>query len=459
MKLPEVLIYTKEDEKKALYYYNDEIIEYIKKYNIIGYIHWNDLKYKKGLPIEPKYLWILLNMDRKIHFKDLNFHNWTFKYYINGKIQKFLVDVDRLKNIEFSKEINDLINDKYKINAIIEESIASSQIEGAKTTTKMAKEIIKSGKKPKNNDEIMVYNNYEAMKYITNELKNKDFTIDEILEVHKLISKDLIENNEVGEFRTTNDVIVKDTRTNKTLHIPPNYELIEPSINELCNFANNKEDSTHPIIKGIIIHFLIGYIHPFVDGNGRTARALFYWYMLNSGYTIFEYLNVSEYINKSKVKYKNSYLYVESHKCDEYEGDLTYFIDYMLDCIEKSMNDVLDCIEKSMNDVVNFIKNIGKFINELNEYNKKLKLSKNEYKIYNNLSNDLKNNNLNLRQLDILEEIIKNPKKRFTIKYIVNSYGVAYATARNDLNIFAEFGILQKKKAGKEFIYVPNIDF
>ncbi|ABR56248.1 filamentation induced by cAMP protein Fic [Methanococcus aeolicus Nankai-3] len=434
MKLPEVLEYTKEDEKKALYYYNDEIIGYIKKYNIIEYIHWDNLKYKKGLPIEPKYLWILLNMDRKIHFKELNFHNWTFKYYINGKIQQFLGAFDRLKNIEFSKKINDLINDKYKINAIIEESIASSQIEGAKTTTKMAKEVIKSGKKPKNNDEIMVYNNHVAMKYITNELKNKDFTIDEILKIHDLISKDLIENKYVGEFRTIDDVIVKDIKTNKTLHIPPNHELIEPLINELCNFANNKEDSTHPIIKGIIIHFLIGYIHPFVDGNGRTARALFYWYMLNSRYTIFEYLKVSEFINKSKGKYKNSYLYVESHKCDEYEGDLTYFIGYILDCIEKSIN----------------------------KFNEELKVLENELKhnnIYNNLLNDLKNNNLNLRQLGILEEIIKNPKKKFTIKYIVNSYGVAYATARNDLNIFAEFGILQKKKAGKEFIYVPNIDF
>lgn len=105
----------------------------------------------------------------------------------------------------------------------------------------------------------------------------------------------------------------------------------------------------------------------------------------------------------------------------------------------------MDCIEKS-----------------INKFNEELKVLENELKhnnIYNNLLNDLKNNNLNLRQLGILEEIIKNPKKKFTIKYIVNSYGVAYATARNDLNIFAEFGILQKKKAGKEFIYVPNIDF
>lgn len=433
MKLPEVLIYTKEDEKEASYCYNDEIIEYIKKYNVEEYIHWEKLKYKKGLPIEPKYLWILLNRDRKIHFKDLKFYNWTFKYYINDKIQKILGELDILKNMEFPNEIGDLISSKYKIDALIEESIASSQIEGAKTTTKIAKETIKSGKKPKNNDEIMIYNNHEAMKYITNELKNKDFTIDEILKIHNLISKELIGNEYVGEFRTIDGVIVRDIKTNKTLHIPPNHELIESLMNELCNFANNKEDSIHPIIKGIIIHFLIGYIHPFIDGNGRTARALFYWYILNSGYTIFEYLKVSEFINKSKGQYKNSYLYVESHKCNEYEGDLTYFISYILNCIEKSRNEFKEELELLEDEL------------------------KHKDKIYNNLLNDLKNNNLNLRQLDILEEIIENPKKKFTIKYIVNSYGVAYATARNDLNIFAGCGILQKKKAGKEFIYIPNI--
>jgi len=189
MKLPEVLKYTEKDKIKALFYYNDDIIEYIKKYNNKEYLHWNKLQYKKGLPVEPKYLWILMKIDRKLHYKDLKFHNWTFKYYINDTIQDYLNELDKLKYIEISNEIKQIpqISDKYKIDALIEESIASSQIEGATTSKKMAKEIIKKGKRPKNKDELMIYNNYIAMKYIT-KIKNNDFTIEEILNIHKIIT-------------------------------------------------------------------------------------------------------------------------------------------------------------------------------------------------------------------------------------------------------------------------------
>ena len=421
MKLPEVLKYTEKDKIKALSYYNDDIIEYIKKYNNKEYLHWNKLQYKKGLPVEPKYLWILMKIDRKLHYKDLKFHNWTFKYYINDTIQDYLNELDKLKFIEISDEIKQIpqISDKYKIDALIEESIASSQIEGATTSKKMAKEIIKKGKKPKNKDELMIYNNYIAMKHIT-KIKNNDFTIEEILNIHKIITKDLMENNEYeGNFRYNNEITIRNIKDNTLLYTPPSYELIEPLMKELCNFANN-DDNIHPIIKGIIIHFLIGYIHPFVDGNGRTARALFYWYMLKKGYSYFEYLKVSEIINQSKGQYRDAYLYVESEKCDEYGGDLTYFIIYLLKCIKKSIMK-LDSLEQ-----------------KIDEYAEKIR--------------DL-NENLNLRQQDILSEILSNPKKILTIKYVMNTYGVAYATARSDLNTLVKCGALQKKKVGKEFIY------
>lgn len=426
MKLPEVLKYTEKDKINALSYYNDDIIEYIKKYNNEEYLHWNKLQYKKGLPVEPKYLWILMKIDRKLHYRDLKFHNWIFKYYINDTIQDYLNELDELKFIKIPNELKiSQISDKYKIDTLIEESIASSQIEGATTSKKMAKELIKKGKKPKNKDELMVYNNYIAMKHIS-KIKDDNFTIEEILNIHKIITKDLMENKGYeGKFRDNNEITIRNVRDNTLLYTPPNYELIEVLMKELCKFANNDYDNIHPIIKGIIIHFLIGYIHPFIDGNGRTARALFYWYMLKKGYSYFEYLKVSEIINQSKGQYRDAYLYVESEKCDEYEGDLTYFIIYLLKCIKKSVDEFKSSLEQKINENIEKIRGL--------------------------------NENLNLRQQDILSEIIANPKRILTIKYVMNTYGVAYATARSDLNILVELGALQKKKVGKEFIYISNL--
>jgi len=84
-------------------------------------------------------------------------------------------------------------------------------------------------------------------------------------------------------------------------HTPPDYNKIPDLMEEFCKFASTDEDDfIHPLIKGIILHFLIGYIHPFTDGNGRCARSIFYWYMLSRGYWLFEYMPISRILLHSK---------------------------------------------------------------------------------------------------------------------------------------------------------------
>ena len=120
------------------------------------------------------------------------------------------------------------------------------------------------------------------MKHIL-DLKNEAITPDKILEIHRLITNGTLEKPEYeGNFRENNETAVY-SHDGTLLHKPVEYSEIPELIGELCDFANNEDkDFIHPVIKGIIIHFLIGYIHPFNDGNGRTARALFYWYLLKT---------------------------------------------------------------------------------------------------------------------------------------------------------------------------------
>src|SRR5690606_38521621 len=111
-----------------------------------------------------------------------------------------------------------------------------------------------------------------------------------------------------------------------------------------CDFANDKEKIDfflHPITKGIILHFLIGYIHPFVDGNGRTARTIFYWYLLKHGYWLIEFMSVSRIILSSKAQYSRAYLHTEQD-----ENDLTYFVHYNLRCIHLALEDLKRYIKR-----------------------------------------------------------------------------------------------------------------
>jgi Fic family protein len=93
----------------------------------------------------------------------------------------------------------------------------------------------------------------------------------------------------------------------------------------LCRYANDDSEFTHPLVKGAITHFMTAYIRPFADGNGRTARSLMYWYMLRSGYGLFEYLAVSKTIKAHRRKYDDAYAICETDGLD-----LTYFIRYVL---------------------------------------------------------------------------------------------------------------------------------
>jgi Fic family protein len=270
----------------------------------------------------------------------------------------------------------------------------------------------------------MIVNNYITMKHIL-DLKSEAITPDKILVVHRLITKGTLEKPEYeGSFRENNETAVY-SHDGTLLHKPVEYLEVPKLIDELCDFANSEnKDFIHPVIKGIIIHFLIGYIHPFNDGNGRTARALFYWYLFKNDYWLFEYLAVSRIINNSKKQYRNAYLYTESDRTSNDSGDLTYFIKYNLDCIQKALEEVHEYLNRKQEEQSQALKIITE------------------------------SGNLTLRQAEVLKQFLKQPEKPITIKEIVTTYSVAYATARSDLFHLEELGYVEKKKTGKEFIFI-----
>ena len=94
---------------------------------------------------------------------------------------------------------------------------------------------------------------------------------------------------------------------------------------DLCEFVNSEKPFIHPVVKASIIHFQIGYIHPFMDGNGRTARALFYWFLVKKEYTLIKNISISRAILNSRIQYDKAFLKTENDN-----NDMTYFINYSI---------------------------------------------------------------------------------------------------------------------------------
>ena len=176
--------------------------------------------------------------------------------------------------------------ERYLVSSLMEEAIFSSQMEGAATTRQVAKEMLRKKMTPKDKSQQMIVNNYQTIQFV---VQNQDtpLTVELLQHIHRLMTENTLGNSEdAGRFRTNDDVVVENGSTHEIVHRPPSYTEIPSFMKDLCEFFNEEKPKVfiHPIIRGIIIHFMIAYMHPFVDGNGRTARALFYWYMLKQKY-------------------------------------------------------------------------------------------------------------------------------------------------------------------------------
>lgn len=379
------------------------------------YLYWDKLKYKRK-NIDPSQYWSVIKLSRSLNKQNLSFGNYLFNFNVTDNIQRLLhyFDLHIGGNLGSNIGITDTDKTKFMISSLMEEAISSSQMEGANTTRKAAKELIQKELKPKNKSEKMIMNNYVTMQHIVQH-KNDDLTPETLLYIHKLISNKTLENLfEEGKFRENNDIYVVNYSNSEVVHTPPNSEEIEKLILVLCDFFNNEQKSfIHPIIKGIIIHFMIGWIHPFSDGNGRTARALFYWYMLKKGYWLTEYLTISTIIKDTKIQYEKAFLYTESD-----QNDLTYFINYHVKTMEKAFEALKEYIGKKQKEVIQ----AAKFI---------------------------KIPGINERQAQILKIIHDDSDRVLSSKEVENRFSISNFTARVDLKNLEELGFLEKIQVNK----------
>ncbi|HRN28065.1 MAG TPA: Fic family protein [Ferruginibacter sp.] len=384
-----------------------------------SYLYWDKVKYiKVPKGSTPEEVWAVAKIRRNNTPYRVSFGKYDFSWFLNTKIQELLHLFDL--NIGGSLVSHGIIpkdeRNRYLLSSIMEEAIASSQIEGAITTRKQAKDMLRKNTSPRNKSEQMILNNFRTIQQII-EWKNENITVDKLLEIHKLVTNKTLDNAaDEGTFREDNEVKVVDVLDGEVVHYPPSHVELKLLIQQLIDYFNLPSDGVfvHPIIKASVIHFMIGYIHPFVDGNGRTARALFYWFLLKNGYWLTEYMSISRMILKSKSQYARAFLYTETD-----QNDMTYFILYQL----KTMKLAFD---------------------SLKEYIKRKIEEKRQ------ISDFLKISNVNERQALILKWIYEEPSLVFTVKEIQTRLQISNQTARTDLQGLYELGYLDLLSVNKK---------
>lgn len=381
------------------------------------YLYWTKVKYRTSEKDKVK-LWAAVKLQRNLRSKTIQFGAYKFSYpnpttdFLQRTLHLFDLNIGGTLGSNIG--IAETDKTKFMLSSIMEEAISSSQMEGANTTRKKAKEMIQKEQRPRTKSEQMIMNNYVTMQHIVQH-KNEDLTPENLLEIHRLISAKTLEKSEdEGQFRTNDDVFVEDTLKGELIHQPPPKEELNTLIQDLCVFFNaDGNDFIHPIVKGCIIHFMIGWIHPFTDGNGRTARALFYWFMLKKGYWLTEYLSISRIIKDTKNQYENAYLFSELDK-----NDLGYFITYHVKTMVKAFEALKEYIGRKQKEVVQ----AAKF---------------------------LKIPMVNERMAQILKILHDDADRVLTTKEMEARFVVSSFTARSDLKLLVELGFLEVVQVNK----------
>ncbi|MGY2138561.1 Fic family protein [Pseudomonas reactans] len=419
-----------------------EIFELAKTYKAVDdkgrYLHWDEFRRHPAPGVNKEAAWAAIKMSRSYGSKALELRSECgnpFLFYVTDYCSAVIHGIELVASrlggeaVSSNKYRDD---NKYLVDSLMmEEAISSAQLEGAATTRKVAKDMLAKERAPQNDDERMILNNYRLMKSAKYN-KDESLSIELICEFHSIATTGVNEEDvQPGHVRDTDDIFVGGAG-DEVVHQPPKAALMPARLNALCLFANDRHDGLdgrafiHPVVKAIILHFMIGYEHPFRDGNGRTARCLFYWFMLKSDYWPFEYISISTLLKEAPVQYGRSYIYTETDSFD-----LTYFVIYQLKIIERAINEFMDYFECRREEAVELMK----WLEDLNIRDK-----------------------LNYRQGHFLKKVLGNPGRAFTPKELTHDYDVTENTARKDLEKLVAMKVLFKVQEGKGFLYLARED-
>lgn len=395
------------------------------------YLHWDELRHRPpvhGLTHES--WWSLIKLARRQVARALPLRDedgQPFTFAMTDEILRLVHEVDRDASgrIELPEDVtNQATRDRYVVNSLIEEAFRSSQLEGASTTRQVAKEMIRTKREPRTISEKMILNNFHAMEWVRDH-QTEPLSVAALFELHSIVTEDTLEIADgAGRFRNADEEIhVVEPRDGEVVHRPPSARLLPARMEALCSFANaptTTEPFVHPVLRAILVHFWLAYDHPFVDGNGRAARALFYWSMLKQGYWLTEFISISRAIKQSRTQYDLAFVYTETD-----QNDATYFLLNQLRVLRSAIDELFAYLKKKAQEV----RDVERTLEGRDD--------------------------LNNRQLALLSYVLRHPDARITIEGHQTSHRVVYQTARTDLLGLVERGYLAQSKIGKKLHFTP----
>ena len=223
----------------------------------------------------------------------------------------------------------------YGIKAAEDEIVATSAIESIDFSRDSVRKILK-GYAPKDEQESRILGVKNGLEFIA-DTSNK-ITEENLYKLYMMTVGDFLADDdrltEENFYRHDTVYVVSD----RVEHSGLDCKRVPEFMKSLIDFANN-DDGINDLTKAAIIHFYIAFVHPYFDGNGRMARLVHLWFLIQKGYQSALFIPFSSRIEKSRKAYYDAFTAVEQNK--KYSGkiDVTPFILYFINNVYNKMTD------------------------------------------------------------------------------------------------------------------------
>jgi Fic family protein len=400
------------------------------------YLHWDKLRHLEppdGLTGEE--WWLGIKAARIAEVRTLPLRDKAgdpFTYGLPDLVLKHLHRIDQRCGGEVAMDevvtSEQQAGKRFLVNSLMEEAIRSSQLEGATTSRRVAKAMLRTGRRPKNRSERMIFNNYRALQFMREEMGD-ELTPQSVLELHRIVTEGTLDDPDAaGRLQVPGEerVAVFDRDDGPPIHVPPPAEELPERLRLMCAFANEEADEggfVHPVVRAILLHFWLAYDHPFEDGNGRAARILFFWLLRKHGYWLVEYLPISKFIRRAPARYARAFLETETDS-----NDTTYFLVHQLEVIERAIDDLHVYLRRKIAEV----RDIETLLQDADGFNH--------------------------RQLALLTAAVRHPEAAYSFNSHSTSHRVTHETARLDLIGLADRGLLVRRRKGRQHWFEPAAD-
>ena len=250
------------------------------------------------------------------------------KFNITPALTKIMMDIESSRQAVSSLPITLHVLESLRESARLTATHYSTQIEGNRLTQEQVKEVLQGGTFPnRERDEHEIKNYYKALDYVDGLIKQDSKIINEIdiRTIHGLVMNG---KQKATDYRDGQNVI-KDSMSGAIVYMPPESKDVTNLMKDMVSWINNEKDLPAPIIASIA-HYQFATIHPYYDGNGRTARLLTNLILHKCGYGLKGIYSLEEYYSRNLQNYYDALTIGESHNYyfGRADADITKWITY-----------------------------------------------------------------------------------------------------------------------------------